>query len=453
MAINVWRWHEMDSATRQAVLRRSETEIDAAAEKAAAIIEAVKTRGDEALRDFARRFDKAEVNGIRASEEDVARAWKTLDPKVVSAIRTCAANVFIHHRQQIERVEAGWIGEITPGLWGGEKISAIDSAGIYVPRGKNAFPSMMYMQCIPAVVAGVGALAVCTPPTPDGGIDAASLVAADICGVKTVCRAGGAAAIAAFAFGTESVPKTAQVNGPGSFHVAAARRLLGGRINPGLPAGPTDSLILADDSAHPANTAHDLINEAEHGPDSAALLVTTSQKLADAVLELLPGFIAALPDPQKSYLQTVFSKYGGVILCRSPDEAVEAANAYAPEHLLLKVADPSALLPSLRHAGEILVGEATPFALGNFGIGVNAVLPTGGQARTWSATSVWSFLKRTSLAYASSEGFAGLSGPVAALADYEGFPGHAAALRQRDRSAFRDIDPEKLVSELKKPGE
>jgi histidinol dehydrogenase len=450
MTINFWRWHQLDAATKNTILLRSESEIAAAEEKVEPIIAEVKKRGDAALRDFALKFDKATVTNIKATDADFEQAYKALDKQVIEAIKLCAANVFTHHRQQMDRVEDAWMDAIAPGVYGGERITPIERVGIYVPRGKGAFPSMMYMQCIPAVVAGVKQIAVCTPPTADGGLDAASLVAADICGIRNVYKAGGAAAIAAFAFGTESIPKVDQVNGPGSFYVAAARRMLGNLINPGMPAGPSDSLVLADESADASNTAWDLINEAEHGPDSAAILITDSEALANNVAKLLPQFIGTLPDPQKTYLQTVFSKYGGIILCRSMDEALEAANAYAAEHLLLKVKQPEAILPRIIHAGEILIGESTPMVLGNFGIGVNAVLPTGGQARTWSATSVWSFLKRTSLAYVNPKGFEALQGAVTALADYEGFPGHASVLRQRNRQAFRELEPAKLISGLKK---
>ena len=180
----------------------------------------------------------------------------------------------------MDRVERQWMDEVAPGQFAGEKITAIPSVGLYVPRGKGAFPSVMYMLCTPAVIAGVKNITVCTPPTPDGGIDAASLVAADICGVRNVYKAGGAQAIAALAYGTETIPKVVQVNGPGNPYVAAAKRLLSDIMNPGMPAGPSEAIILADHTADPWNTALDLINEAEHGPDSASVLVTTSQELS-----------------------------------------------------------------------------------------------------------------------------------------------------------------------------
>lgn len=445
MKINLWVWNTADKATRETILRRSESNIDAAMAVTQTIVKDVQARGDVALREYALKFDKADVRGsLKASDAEFDAAYKALEPDVLDAIRYCAENVKIHHRQQMDRVEKFWLDEVRPGIYAGEKVTAVDSAGLYVPRGKGAFPSVMYMLCTPAKVAGVGKIAVCTPPTPDGGIDAASLVAADICGVRDVYKVGGGQAIAALAYGTETVPKVDIVMGPGSAYVAAAKRILGNVINPGMPAGPSDSAVLADETAHPENTAWDLINEAEHGPDSCAVLITHSKELAGKVAEILPRLIAALPAPRREFCETVFSNYGGIILCRDSAEAIAVANLYAAEHLLLKVARPETILPELHHAGEILIGEASPMVMGNFGIGVNAVLPTSQQARTHSCTSVWSFLKRTSLAYVSAKGFDALEKPVTRLAHYEGFTGHARVIENRDKSAFKDIDVKTL---------
>lgn len=446
ISINQWEWHTLDDAAREKIVRRSESNIEAAMDVVPGIIADVKTRGDAALVDYAKKFDKSEIrNGLKARDVDFEEAYRALAPEVVAAIRACAANVKIHHEQQMERVHALWLDEVGKGIYAGEKTTPVDSAGLYVPRGKGAFPSVMYMLCVPAVVAGVPNIAVCTPPTPDGGFDAASLVAADICGVRNLYKAGGAQAIAALAYGTQTVPKVDIVAGPGNAYVAAAKRLLGNVMNPGMPAGPSDSCVLADDTAHPENTAWDLINEAEHGPDSATLLITESRALYEKVAGLLPRLIESLPEPRRSYCTTVFSAYGGLMLCRDREEALEVANIYAAEHALIKVANPAETLMRLKHAGEILIGETTPMVMGNFGIGVNAVLPTGRHARTHSCTSVHSFLKRTSIAYLSPDGFHALRGAVTTLADYEGFPGHAGVLRNRDVSAFRTLpDIEKL---------
>jgi histidinol dehydrogenase len=441
MQINQWKLAELGVEERQRILKRSEADISDVSEVVKPIIEDVRKRGDEALIHYAEKFDQSVIQGgLKASDEDFEKAYAALDDELIAAIKECAENVRIHHQQQMDRVERQWLEEVRPGQFAGEKVTAIPSAGLYVPRGKGSFPSVMYMLCMPAVIAGVKEIAVCTPPTPDGGIDAASLFAADICGVRNVYKAGGAQAIAALAYGTETVPKVTQVSGPGNPYVAAAKRLLSDVMNPGMPAGPSEAIILADHTADQWNTALDLINEAEHGPDSASLLVTTSEELAAAVVKLLPEIIESLPPQRREFCEAGFSTYGGIMLCNNMEEAIAFCNEYAVEHLLMKVDDPKAVLAKLEHTGEILIGESTPIVMGNFGIGINAILPTGQNALTHDCTSVWSFLKRTSLSYVTAAGYAGLKESVTKLAQYEGFEGHAKVIIDRKEEVFKDID-------------
>jgi histidinol dehydrogenase len=287
---------------------------------------------------------------------------------------------------------------------------------------------------------------VCTPPTPEGRVDDASLFTAEVCGVKDVFKVGGAQAIAALAYGTQTVPKVSKVLGPGNSYVAAARRLLADVINPGMPAGPSEAIILADDSAHVSNTARDLLNEAEHGPDSASLLVTHSEALAAAVAGILPAIIDELPEKRREFCAKGFSTYGGIVITRSLEESIAFCNEYAVEHLQLKVRNPERVVHKLLHVGEILIGEYTPIALGNFGIGVNAVLPTGGHARTWSATSIWDYLKRTTLAMNTRAGFDHLKGPVVTVSDYEGFPAHSNAITKRETEGFAVPTPDAILA-------
>jgi len=438
--VNYWVLDELSAEQREMIMRRAEQDIRDVSEVVKPIIEDVRQRGDAALIDYAAKFDKSEIKGgLKASDEDFEKAYQQLDPDITQAIRICAENVRIHHQQQMDRVEMQWMGEVRPGQFAGEKITPIPSAGLYVPRGKGAFPSVMYMLCTPAVIAGVKNIAVCTPPTPDGGIDAASLVAADICGVRNVYKAGGAQAIAALAYGTETVPKVSQVNGPGNPYVAAAKRLLSDIINPGMPAGPSEAIILADHTADPWNTALDLLNEQEHGPDSASVLVTPSRELAEQVIAYLPEIIASLPPQRQEFCAAGFQKYGGVMLCKDMDQAIAFCNEYAVEHLLMKVEDTDGVLEQLVNTGEILIGETTPIVMGNFGIGINAVLPTGQKAQTHDCTSVWAFLKRTSLSYVNAQGYAALKDPVTKLAHYEGFDGHAKVIEDRNEKVFTDI--------------
>ncbi len=431
MTIALYRWKETPAAVRSKIMRRAQADIEQVAAKIRPVIEDVRKNGDDAIRKYAKQFDGANLKTILAGEDEFARAEKALDGNLKDAIKRCAANVRKFHEEQIARVEKSWMVEIEPGVRAGEQVSAIDSVGLYVPRGKGAFPSTMYMLSIPAKIAGVENIVVVTPPRPDGSADDASLYTAKLCGVETVCKVGGAQAIAAMAFGTQSVPKVHKVLGPGSPYVQAAKQILMGDIDPGMPACSSESIILCDESADPHNTCLDILNEAEHGEDSAALLVTHDKKLADYVQKNLPAHIAELPEPHRSICAHVMQNYGGIILTESLEDSIAFSNEYAPEHLHLKVKNAAKAAPRLKHAGEILLGEHSPSTLGNYGIGVNHVLPTGGRAHTYSCTTVWDFLKRTSLAEVTAQGLQSLQGPVSTLTDYEGFPAHGNVLRQR----------------------
>ena len=431
--VGFYRWSETNEATKARIMRRSEADIDAVIEQVRPIIERVREEGDTALIDYAKRFDKADLTSLKVSEEEFDDARKTLDPSVKAAIDHCAGNVRKFHEAQMERAnkDREWMIEIEPGVFAGEKITPVSSVGLYVPGGKNQYPSAVYMLGIPATLAGVPEIVMMTPAQPDNKIGDGLLYAAEVSGIKNIYKAGGAQAIAALAYGTQNVPAVKKVLGPGSPYVAAAKQLLSGTIDPGMPAGPSESIILCDETANPHNTVLDILNEAEHGPDSAALLVTHDENLSQYVHQNLPDAINALPEPQRGWLQTNMSNYGGIILTGSIEESIAFCNDYATEHLLVKVSNPDDILPKLTHAGEILIGENTPSSFGNYGIGVNHVLPTGGKAHSYSCTSVWDFLKRTSLAKVTDEGFKTLKEPVTTLTDYEGFPAHGNVIRER----------------------
>lgn len=432
MNINFYRWNETDEADKARIMRRSQADIDAVVEQIMPIINDVATRGDVALIDYAKKFENADVKNIKAWDKEFEEAEKALDDDLKAAIQHCVANVKKFHQEQMNRVEDPWMVEIEPGVFAGEQVNPIESVGLYVPRGKGAFPSALYMLAVPAVIADVKNIAVVSPPTPEGKTDAATLYTARLCGVENVYKCGGAQAIAALAFGTETVPKVKKVLGPGSPYVAAAKRVCSVIMDPGMPAGPSESIVLADETADPENTCWDILNEAEHGEDSAALLITHDEKLAEFVRDNLPKKIAELPQPHKSICTKVMSDYGGIVLTENLEQSIEVANQYAPEHLHLKVKDAENVAKKLLHAGEILIGEYTPSSLGNYGIGVNHVLPTGGWAHTYSCTSVWDFLKRTSISRCTKEGFESLKNSVTILTDYENFPAHGDVLRKRN---------------------
>lgn len=413
-------------------MRRAETDIRDLLPLAQEVVDRVRTVGDTGVVEYARLYDAKDFTAemLRVSPEDFAAARAGLDPRVVAAIELAHDNIQRFHKEQMP--EPMWFTEVQPGIMAGEKITAVGRVALYVPRGKGAFPSVMLMLATPAKVAGVERIIVVTPPRPDGKPDDASLVAAEICGINEVYVVGGMQAIAAVAYGTATIPKVDKVVGPGSSYVSAAKRLLYGVIDVGLPAGPSEAIILADEHADPRLVAMDLLVEAEHGPDSAALIVTHSKLVADSALEILPQYIQQLPDWRQEFVRTVLSNYGGIILTSSLEESVDFVNEYAPEHLEVMVEEPFVVLNKLKNAGEILLGKNTPIPTANYALGLNAILPTGRFARSFSSVSVWDFLKRSGIGYLSREGYESLQEAVATLADYEGFPAHAMAVRLRN---------------------
>lgn len=431
MNIGFYKWSETGEADKARLLARAQAEIADMSETVRPILDAVRDHGDAALFDYAARFDKAALTSLKVTDEEFAKARKTIDPKMLQTLERCIANVRLFHQEQMRRVEAPWMVEIEDGVWAGEKVTPITSVGLYVPGGKNLFPSSVYMLAVPAVVARVPRIIICTPPRSDGSVSDVILVAAELSGVTDVYKVGGAQAIAAMAYGTQTIPKVHKVLGPCSPFGAAAKQMLGGMINPGMPAGPSEAIILCDESADPDNTILDVLNEAEHGPDSAGLLITHDPALAAYVHKGLAKEIETLPEPQRGYLIANMQSYSGVILTDNLEQSIEVTNLYAAEHVLLKVRDPDTVLPKIVNAGEILIGENTPSSLGNFGIGVNHVLPTGGMAHSYSCTSVWDYLKRVSLARVDAKGLNALTPAVTAMADYEGFPAHANVIRKR----------------------
>jgi histidinol dehydrogenase len=430
--IQYWKLNELDDTARARIMRRAETDITELLPMAQEVIDRVQQEGDEAVVEYTRRFDAENFTAdmLRATPDDFTAARAALDDDVIAAIEAAYENIKRFHEEQMP--EPMWFTEVQPGIMAGEKVTPVTSAALYVPRGKGAFPSVMLMLAVPAVVAGVERVIVVTPPRPDGKPDDASLVAAEICGVDEVYVVGGIQAVAAVAYGTERVPKVDKLIGPGSSYVTAAKRLLYGTIDVGPPAGPSESIILADEHADPRLLALDLLVEAEHGPESAAILVTHSQEVADQAFAALPEYIAELPQWRQDFVTNVLSNYGGVMLTGSLAESVQFVNDYAPEHLEVVTREPFVTLNQIKNAGEILLGPLTPIPTANYCLGLNAILPTGGFARSFSSVSVWDFLKRSGIGYLSREGYERLQGITATLADYEGFPAHAMAIRKRN---------------------
>ncbi len=425
-------WYELaklSHAERQSLLSRTEADLGYFLERVAPIIEAVRVEGDVALARFAREFDKAPINPnqIAVTNTDFAEAFATLEPAMIETLEYSADNIRRFHESQ--RPGEMWMKEIRPGVFVGERFTAVDSAALYCPRGKGSFPSMILMTAIPAVVAGVPLPIILTPPGADGKVDAATLVAARLSGVERVYKAGGAQAVAAAAYGTQSIPRCCKIEGPGSPWFIAAKRLLQGTISSRLPAGPSESIILADESADPGMMALDLLIEAEHGSDSSAFLVTWSRSLAEAARAAVPGYWARMGAQRVEYSAAVLGgTNGGIVLADSPRHAYDFINDYAPEHLQILSKSPFEHLSHIRNAAEILLGEHTPSSIANYMMGPNAVLPTAGAARTHSPLSVHDFLKSSSLGYITPKGYAEMAPHTHRFATYEGFDAHANAV-------------------------
>lgn len=419
----------MDKDARAALLKRAETDLSDFVEKVRPIIAAVRDEGDTALVRFARELDKADVvaGTLKVTEAEFDAAFDAVDGRVIEAIEFGISNIRTFHEEQ--RPEPMWLKEVRPGAFAGDRFTPIPSVALYVPRGKGAFPSVTMMTSVPAVVAGVPQVAIVTPPTSDGSVDAATLVAARLAGVETVYKCGGAQAVAAIAYGTETVRPAVKLVGPGSPWVVAAKTLLSSVIDTGLPAGPSEAIIFADEGIDGGLAALDLLIEAEHGPDSSAYLVTHSRKLAEEAMKVLPEHWSRMTEQRVAFSEAVLTgTRGGIVLTGSVEESYVFINDYAPEHLEILSNEPFAHLGRITEAAEILMGPHTPVTLANFVLGPNAVLPTSRWARTYGPLSVTDFLKRSSVGYVTSAAYPELSGHAKALADYEGFSSHANAV-------------------------
>jgi len=426
----------MTTTERERLLVRSEAELGEFMERVRPVIEAVRIEGDAALVRFARQFDQAELapDAIKVSEAEFDAAFNSVSPEVVAAIEYAVDGVRRFHEAQ--KPEEMWLKEVRPGAFAGERTLPIPSVACYVPRGKGSFPSVAIMTAVPAIVAGVPRIAILTPPGPGGGADAATLVAARTVGVGDVYKCGGAQAVAAAAYGTQTVPKLAKIVGPGSPYFMAAKRLLADLIDPGIPAGPSESIVLCDDTANAEIAALDTIIESEHGEDSSVFLVTDSRRLAEAACQAIPRHWRKMGPRRVEFSSAVLGgPRGGVVLAPDFEAAVAFVNDYAPEHLEILTADPFACLGRIRNAGEILLGPHTPLTLGNFVLGPNAVLPTSGAARTVSPLSVFDFMKRSSVGYVTAPAYPGLARHARVLATYEGFDGHANAVSPEHQAA------------------
>jgi histidinol dehydrogenase len=390
------------------------------------ILATVEKDGDTALYAYAARFDKVELDSLVVSEQEIAEAFEKVDADYIKILKKAVANISEYHTMQKRN---GFEMRREGGVILGQKITPIEKAGLYVPGGTASYPSTVLMNAIPAKIAGVKEVVMTTPPGKDGKIRAEVLVAASLCGVDKIIKSGGAQAIGALAFGTKSVPKVDKIVGPGNIFVALAKKAVFGRVNIDMIAGPSEILVLADESANPVYVAADLLSQAEHDKLATAVLVTDSQSLAVAVQAELERQLVMLE--RSEIARTSVEDNGKIILVDTIEEAIEVSNLIAPEHLELAVNDPMALLPKIENAGSIFMGHYTPEPMGDYFAGPNHTLPTGGSARFSSPLSVDDFIKKTQYLYYTPSELEKAYKDVAVFARSEGLTAHARAVEVR----------------------
>ena len=432
MQPNIYELGKMTKEQYDIVMKRAEQDITEQMKIAKEVSDDIQKRGDEAVLEYTAKFDKVQLSAdtMRVTQAEIDAGYERLDKETREAIEYAYKNIYDFHEKQLP--EEMWFTMVDNGLMVGEKTTPIVDVCLYVPHGKGSFPSVLCMLGIPAVVAKVPRIVVVTPPNEKGEVDDAILCAAKIIGINEIYKVGGIQAVAAVAYGTETIPKCHKIIGPGNSYATAAKRVLANHIDAGLPAGPSEIIVLSDEKADPEKVARDWMIEAENGPDSAALLVTHSRELVDKVVPIMNAQLEKLSDKRRGWIETNFTTYGGVILTNSLEESIDFVNDYAPEHMEVMTEKPFDVLPLIKNAGEILLGEYTPVTLCNFVLGPNAILPTGGFAKTYSSVSVMDFLKRSSVGYASKEGFENVRNHAYRFATVEGFETHALAVKERN---------------------
>ena len=378
------------------LLKRSPNNYGKFESTVAQILDKVKNEGDAALLAYTKEFDKADVTKetIRVTDAEIEEAYAQIDPALLGVIRKALVNIRQYHEKQIQN---SWFTSTTDGTMLGQKVTPLNRVGVYVPGGKAVYPSSVLMNIVPAKVAGVPHIVMTTPPGKDGKVCASTLVAAKEAGADEIYKVGGAQAIGALAFGTESIPKVDKIVGPGNIFVALAKKAVYGYVSIDSIAGPSEILVLADETANPHFVAADLLSQAEHDELACAILITTSEEFAKKVDEEVKGFVEVLS--RKEIIQKSLDNFGYILIAEDMDEAIEAANEIAPEHMEIVTANPFEDMMKVKNAGAIFIGEYSSEPLGDYFAGPNHVLPTNGTAKFFSALSVDDFIKKSSIVY------------------------------------------------------
>ncbi|HEX9022075.1 MAG TPA: histidinol dehydrogenase [Nitrospirota bacterium] len=415
------------AAELKRIVNRGETATEEVAAAVKEVVERVRKQGDPAVLEYTQKFDKAQftIKDIKVSPEEIKDAYSRVEAKKVDALRLAAQNIrAFHEKQKI----SSWVSQEAAGVILGQLARPIRSVGIYVPGGKACYPSSVLMNVIPAKVAGVEQLVMCSP-VPGGNLNPYILVAADIAGVSEIYKIGGAQAVAAMAYGTATIPKVDKIVGPGNIYVATAKRYVFGQVDIDMIAGPSEILIIADHSADPAFVASDLLSQAEHDELASPILVTTSRELAEKVDAEIERQLANLA--RKEIARKALDRFGAIVLTANLGQAADVSNSIAPEHLELAVEKPFELLALIKNAGAIFLGHYTPESIGDYIAGPNHVLPTGGTARFFSPLSTDSFMKKSSLIFYTREGLDKVGEAVMQIADVEGLEAHGNTIKVR----------------------
>ncbi|MBQ8165027.1 MAG: histidinol dehydrogenase [Clostridia bacterium] len=408
------------------ILKRESTSFDEADKIAADVIANVTANGDKALFEYCERFDKVTLTSLEVTAEEIEEAYKAVDAELLETMKKAAENIRAFHEKQVRN---GFAITEKDGIVLGQKITPIEKAGLYVPGGTASYPSTVLMNAIPAKIAGVSEIVITTPPQKDGKIAPPILAAAKIAGVDRIFKVGGAQAIAALAYGTESIPKVDKIVGPGNVFVAAAKRRVYGIVNIDMIAGPSEILVIADGKCDPAVVAADLLSQAEHDKNASSVLITDSRALAVQVMNELERQIPLLP--RNEICRASIDNNGKIIIVNDLREAVKISNMIAPEHLEVCVEEPFALLSEIKNAGSIFLGRNCPEALGDYFAGPNHTLPTNGTARFSSPLSVDDFIKKSSFIYYTKDALSKVSDGIQKFAESEGLSAHARSVAQR----------------------
>ena len=390
------------------------------------ILDDVKLRGDQALYDYNKKFDNVSLSSLQVTEKEIEDAFNRLDKELLDVIRYSHENIVRYHTKQKRN---DFLDKDTDGVILGQIINPIEKVGIYVPGGTAAYPSTVLMNAVPAKVAGVEEIVMVTPPNEDGTISDVILAAAKIAGVTKIFKVGGAQAVAALSYGTETIPAVYKIVGPGNIFVAMAKKMVFGEVAIDMVAGPSEVLIISDDSSNPVHIAADLLSQAEHDKLAACILVTTSEELAKSVAIEIESQLAELP--RQEIARKSINNNGKIIIAKSIEEAILISNEIAPEHLELAVMDPFALLSKIKNAGSIFLGHNTPEPLGDYLAGPNHTIPTSGTAKFASPLSVDDFIKKSSVIYYSKEALEKVKDKVILFAESEGLTAHANSVRKR----------------------